>query len=335
MSTDYTQLTEADAAKLAQSTTDPTERIELLDALIAIHDQRAEVEQRAREDEARRDVIARWESLYTKLREIAGDLASYITPPEVWPQNMPDSTCSTTIKIAGLAPIRIIADYQYQQRTWEPANLPFKVPRAWLEDNGDFDDDAAVEWIWGDSYVIRCIDQFMALLDARVQFHRFEELDKRAQQVNAKKAEERAQRKAEAEAKQAEDDRRRAKEDKPKPADGIPATPAQPNYTDGSTINDFYDHLYSTRSQLHAAIQTEATARETWRSEMFNAIKDGRVQGKNEEAREMAAREVLADQYQALQQAQFLAAVARLEYDLAAIQVRRIQTLQGADRQEF
>lgn len=92
-------------------------------------------------------------------------------------------------------------------------------------------------------------------------------------------------------------------------------------------LNAAYVNLTSAMTQAHAAARAEVDAKRGLEKARLAAITDGRIDGKNAELREAAAREALADLYASLEEAERVASDARLALDLAKLEVERVRAL--------
>jgi hypothetical protein len=94
---------------------------------------------------------------------------------------------------------------------------------------------------------------------------------------------------------------------------------------DEQTISAAYGKLAQTRVELWGAIERTIRARLDVEKERGARMMTGEIAGKNETEREARARELLGALYLALESAEADERRARLEHDLAKIEVDRVE----------
>lgn len=92
-------------------------------------------------------------------------------------------------------------------------------------------------------------------------------------------------------------------------------------------ITRAYAELTVATSAYHAAGEAEIAAKATLEHERAAALADGRIEGRNAELREAAARELLANLFAAAETAECEAREAKHRLDLARIKVEEARAL--------
>jgi hypothetical protein len=96
---------------------------------------------------------------------------------------------------------------------------------------------------------------------------------------------------------------------------------------DEQTVTAAYDKLARARVELWGAIERVIRARLDVEKERGARMMTGEIAGKNETEREARARELLSSLYLALESAEADERRARLEHDLAKIEVERVELI--------
>lgn len=96
---------------------------------------------------------------------------------------------------------------------------------------------------------------------------------------------------------------------------------------DEQTINAAYDKLAKTRVDMWGAIEQTIRARLDVEKERGARVMTGEIVGKNEAERDARARELLHSLFAALESAEADERRARLEHDLAKIEVERVELI--------
>jgi len=96
---------------------------------------------------------------------------------------------------------------------------------------------------------------------------------------------------------------------------------------DEQTIGEAYARLQQARMALWRAAEQAIQARLTLEKERAARLMTGEIAGKNEAEREARARELLTSLYEAVEAAEADERRARLEYDLARLEVERVEAL--------
>jgi len=92
-------------------------------------------------------------------------------------------------------------------------------------------------------------------------------------------------------------------------------------------INNAFEELELAKKELFSAGERaiEKKAALEWRK--VDAMQNGEIEGKNAEAREAAAKSLLAPEYEALELAEKDERKARFDYDVAHIEVERVRSI--------
>jgi hypothetical protein len=96
---------------------------------------------------------------------------------------------------------------------------------------------------------------------------------------------------------------------------------------DEETITAAYDKLAKSRVELWGAIERTIRARLDVEKERAARLMTGEIAGKNETERDARARELLGSLYISLESAEADERRARLEHDLAKIDVERVELI--------
>ncbi len=96
---------------------------------------------------------------------------------------------------------------------------------------------------------------------------------------------------------------------------------------DESTITTAYDALATARRELWGATERVIRARLDLEKERGARTLTGEITGKNEAEREARARELLTSLFEALEAAETEERSARMAYDLARVEVERIDAV--------
>ena len=96
---------------------------------------------------------------------------------------------------------------------------------------------------------------------------------------------------------------------------------------DVQTISNAYANLVIARDELHAAGTAAIMARISLDTATARATLAGEIVGKNAEERAAKAREILADQYNALEVCESTERRARLDFDLAQYEIERCKLI--------
>ena len=96
---------------------------------------------------------------------------------------------------------------------------------------------------------------------------------------------------------------------------------------DEQTITAAYDKLAKSRVELWGAIERTIRARLDVEKERAARLMTGEIAGKNETERDARARELLGSLYISLESAEADERRARLEHDLAKIDVERVEVI--------
>ncbi len=96
---------------------------------------------------------------------------------------------------------------------------------------------------------------------------------------------------------------------------------------DERIINAAYDKLTQTRAEMWGATERAIRARLDVERERSARMMTGEIAGKNETEREARARELLHSLFTALETAEADERRARLEHDLAKIEVERVELI--------
>lgn len=96
---------------------------------------------------------------------------------------------------------------------------------------------------------------------------------------------------------------------------------------DERTISDAYERLKGARLALWEAAEQTIRARLNLEKERAARLMTGEIAGKNEGEREARARELLHSLYEAVERAEAEERRARLEHDLAKLEVERVEAV--------
>lgn len=92
-------------------------------------------------------------------------------------------------------------------------------------------------------------------------------------------------------------------------------------------VKSAYDQVRQTTERLWNATERELAAKTMLEKTKAQMLADGTIQGKNAELREASARDILHSQYTALELAEETVRKARLDFDLARIDLEEMRTL--------
>lgn len=92
-------------------------------------------------------------------------------------------------------------------------------------------------------------------------------------------------------------------------------------------ITEVYNKLINLKQQLFNASTNLATCKCNLEIGISNGLLDGTIEGKNQQLRDASARDVLAEDYAAVDNAQYNYDEIRLEYDLMQLEADKIKLI--------
>ena len=92
-------------------------------------------------------------------------------------------------------------------------------------------------------------------------------------------------------------------------------------------INRVYFLQEASARRMHRAAEDALAKKQDYESKLLAGLMDGSIAGKNQTERDAAARQVLAAEYAAMVDAEQEERAAKLEYDIACLEVARVRAL--------